>query len=256
LIIATPLSAVGQQYEGIAPDDCLMKVGPRVVIKAVPKPNNTTYPHHTIVDDPLAEISALQLLQHHHDHESSHVITLLDCLEDDAFIYLVLPYLTGGDLFDRVQSAGDGGLDEAQAADYMRQMTMGLLFMKQTANLAHHDISLENVVLSGEGKEVATIVDLGMCIKVPSPLTYEGERESSSSSSSSSDSDGEATSDSTTTTSTSSSAPLPPVRLYPRPCHGKPSLLPPEIVKEEPCDPYAADIWSLGVCLYTMCTGR
>jgi len=30
----------------------------------------------------------------------------------------------------------------------------------------------------------------------------------------------------------------------------------PEVVDEEAFDPYASDIWSLGICLYTLCTGR
>lgn len=34
------------------------------------------------------------------------------------------------------------------------------------------------------------------------------------------------------------------------------SYLAPEVVYEEPHDPFAADVWSLGVCLYTMLTGR
>jgi len=47
-------------------------------------------------------------------------------------------------------------------------------------------------------------------------------------------------------------------RLVPRHCrHGKQSYVSPEMVEEGVVayDPYAADMWSLGICLYVMLTG-
>jgi len=56
------------------------------------------------------------------DDDSSHVIRLVDAMQDDEFIYLVLPYMAGGDLFERVDSTNIKGLSEATAASYLRQM--------------------------------------------------------------------------------------------------------------------------------------
>lgn len=53
----------------------------------------------------------------------------------------VLPYLPGGDVFSHIESLPHGGgLDLAQATSYFRQMCEGLLHMKTTSRLAHHDV--------------------------------------------------------------------------------------------------------------------
>ena len=192
--------------------------GAPVVIKAAPKPNKSV----TCGDNPLHEIAAMQHLSRQQDHP--HIIRLLDCFQDHGFVYAVLPYLSGGDLFAKLEQVeGNKGLTEADAATYMRQMTEGLLFMKQTAGLAHHDVSLENVVLTSKQQGIAQIIDLGMCLRVP--VLNEKSK------------DGQ-------------------VMLFPQSCCGKASYMAPEVVQEEPFDPFAADVWSLGVCLYTMLTGR
>jgi len=38
---------------------------------------------------------------------------------------MILPYLSGGDLFTKVDDAGDSGLPESEAVDYFRQMVYG-----------------------------------------------------------------------------------------------------------------------------------
>jgi len=129
-----------------------------VVIKAIP------------LGGPMNELMALQLLQKHHDsyreEEESHVIHLLDCLMDEDNYYLVLPYLSGGDMFEKVNATNNQGLDPAEAASYFRQMAKGLLFMKQ-CGLAHGDVSLENVALTSNG-DTTKIIDLGGSSQVPS----------------------------------------------------------------------------------------
>ena len=95
------------------------------------------------------------------------------------------------------------------------------MYMKQTAGLAHHDVSLENVMFSDEQQDHVKLIDLGMCLRVPS----------------------------------SGGGPQ-PTHLTPQSCRGKPSYVAPEVVREEACDPFASDVWSLGVCLYAMLMGR
>ena len=192
--------------------------GQSVVIKA--SPQQKSRPPREIIDQPLIEIAAMQHLQQS-QQQHPNVITLLDCMQDDDFVYMVLPYLKGGDLFSRVEA---GPIPEAESLHFFRQMIKGLLFMKETTRMAHHDVSLENVMLTHAGGDEVKIIDLGMCVRVPKVLN-----------------DSEANE---------------PVCLAPEPSRGKPGYVAPEVVREEPCDPFAADIWSLGVCLYIMLTGR
>jgi len=96
-------------------------------------------------------------------------------------------------------------------------MLKGLLFMKQTCRLAHHDVSLENVMLDGEGG--VQIIDMGLSLRV-AEVANGG------------------------------------IYMAQQPRCGKPSYVAPEVVFEEPFDPFTADILSLGVCLYSMLTAR
>lgn len=194
----------------------LVTCGSHVVVKATRQPYRSVI----TVDNPISEVAAMQRLQQFPEHPN--VISLMDCLQDEEFVYLVLPYISGGDLFARVDGAGGVGLEEAEAAYYFKQMAEGLRHMKTTCGLAHHDISLENVMLSPTSTgPVAKIIDLGMCMmspKIPSPGEF--------------------------------------IYLTPMSGCGKASYVAPEVVREEACDPFASDVWSLAVCLYIMLTGR
>lgn len=179
------------------PDDLALTSSglPPVVIKVLPNPDRSRGGH--CVDNPWSEIGAMQYLSQRPHHP--HVIHLVDSMQDDDFVYLVLPYLDGGDLFSKVEQGGDMGLPEAQVKDYLKQMTEGLLFMKQTGRLSHRDVSLENMMLTGEDDHQSVhIIDLGMCLRVPQ-VSEEGDGSSS------------------TTTSEETV-----VHITPQPCRGKP----------------------------------
>jgi serine/threonine protein kinase len=82
----------------------------------------------------------------------------------------------------------------------------------------HRDISLENVLVDGSGG--ARLIDMGMCVGVPTP-SRAGEG---------------------------------PTILSPQPPAGKASYLSPEVARQEAFDPFAADVWSLGVLLHILLT--
>jgi len=213
-----------EEEGGLMNRDCMMVVSPDepVVIKVVPK-----RVAEGAVEDPIHEIAAMQMLTQHSHH--NHVIHLIDCFQDEEYVYLILPFLNGGDLYLRVDGSGSQGLGEEEAIKIFKQMVEGLLFLKRLG-LAHHDVSLENVVTDGK-QGVVKIIDLGMSVSVPS--VRGSSRDSPSSAA----------------TPPPPANGEPPVIITPQPCAGKPAYLSPQLVREEAHDPYASDIWSLGICL-------
>jgi len=127
----------------------------------------------------------------------------------------------------------------------MHQIVQGLCHMKNVGRLAHHDLSLENIGLDGDDQ--IRILDLGMCLKVPQECTEPLDDDD--------DNDGDGVDDQEhhhadgTTSATT-------IYLTPQPSRGKPSLVAPEVVRRDPYDPFAADIWSLSICLVIMLTGH
>lgn len=224
IFVATPIKL--QHHAASAFTACPTPCGPPIAIKVVKR--TRSHP-----DDPLAEIATLRLLLQVQEQQQCYhpnLIRLLDCLEDEDFFYLVYPYISGGDLLSLVKSYGGIGVPEPQVVGHFRQVVEGLLFMKRHARLAHHDISLENILLSDSGDRV-TIIDLGMCLRVPEP---KGRQEVAG----------------------RGGCQPKPVYLTPQPRMGKRHYVSPEVIREIPCDPFAADIWSLGCLLYMMLTGR
>ena len=102
-----------------------------MVIKAVPHPTNACGAY---ADDVFAEIGAMQLLHYHSSepplslsdaHPSHHTVKLLDCFQDSDYIYMVLPYMSGGDLYYKIKAAEGNGLPQDQVASYLRQVVHG-----------------------------------------------------------------------------------------------------------------------------------
>jgi len=210
--------------------DLLTEAGPVVVIKAVPHSGRSRN-----VDDPIREVAALQRLGQYAADAASMVVQMIDCLIDNDFVYLVLPYMSGGDLYSRVEAYQDlGGLPEHEIAKYIRQMAEGLVVMKK-CRLAHRDVSLENTCIirsKDEDNNTTTtsvssswsvrIIDMGMSVEVPFCESCHGR---------------------------SCGAVLLDSSSSPGLCFGKANYLAPEVVQGKAFDPYASDIWSLGICV-------
>ena len=81
-------------------------------------------------------------------------------------------------------------------------------------------------MFSDKEQQHVQIIDLGMAVSIPEP--EEGDDDDM------------------------------PVHITNLRCCGKPGYMSPEVVRaqEKAYDPFAADIWSLGVCLYMMLTGK
>ena len=76
-----------------------------------------------LLEDPVKEVAAMQLLGTSHPH----VLWSLEVLQDGDFLYSVMPFCSGGDLFGVVvqyaeESGGEGGMPEPVARYWFRQI--------------------------------------------------------------------------------------------------------------------------------------
>jgi len=184
------------------------------------------------------------------------VVPLVEAMADSACVYLIFPYSDGGELFEHV-AAHPEGLKEKEARRLFRQITSGLKYL-EGRGLSHGDVSLENVMLS-RGRHgapaVARLIDLEMARKV---AMIEGEGGK--------DSLGVEGGDKTEKAVWAAEGGREGERG--RASHGwrqgqqrklaggKPGYVAPEVVSGFITDFLAADVWSLGICLVILLTGR
>jgi len=150
--------------------------------------------------------------------DPSRVLPILECLEDENWIYTIMPCLEE-EMFNEVEA--HGRFSEFETFLYIEQILDGLEVL-HSLGLAHHDMSLENLMLDAEGKCV--IIDLGMVVKVPLranglPIKISASRD------------------------------------WPGRC-GKMLYLAPEILNPQVSfDPLALDMWAVGVMMFVLRTG-
>lgn len=124
------------------------------------------------MEDPIKEVAALQYTGSYHPN----VLGCLEVLQDDDYLYTVMPYCKGGDLYSNIM-AGQvlSNLDkpirstvrrpnEEKARVWFGQLLQGLYHM-QMKGICHRDLSLENLLLDEYGELV--IADLGLALRVP-----------------------------------------------------------------------------------------
>jgi len=155
---------------------------------------------------------------------ASHVMLPLDVLTDTRQLYLVMPFIPGGELFDVLQDRNSFTQEEARS--YLLQMLEGIEFL-QRAGICHRDLSLENLLTDAEQRVV--VIDFGMCLKIPYLKNNRGgsfdhrERDR--------------------------------CLMTRQGSVGKPYYMSPEIVRNRTFDGYAIDLWALGPILFLMVTG-
>jgi hypothetical protein len=87
-----------------------------------------------LLEDPIKEVAAMQLVGSGHPH----VLGAVDVLQDGDFLYSVMPYCSGGDLFGVVvkhaeESGGEIGMPEPVARYWFRQILWVSSFMSISA---------------------------------------------------------------------------------------------------------------------------
>ncbi|XP_045787449.1 CBL-interacting serine/threonine-protein kinase 1-like [Trifolium pratense] len=88
------------------------------------------------------EISTLKLLKH------PNVVRLYEVLASKTKIYMVLEYVNGGELFDKISSKGK--LTEAHGRKMFQQLIDGVSYC-HNKGVFHRDLKLENVLLDAKG---------------------------------------------------------------------------------------------------------
>ena len=200
-----------------------------------------------LAENPLQEIAAMQYLQRYYSHsnwQDTHLLTPMDILSDTSYLYMILPFCSGGELFSEVEQRHNFSEDESR--HYFKQILVGVSHLQQ-AGVCHRDMSLENCLLHRSSRTLAVIIDFGMCLKIP----YK-------------------------TRTTIQSPPVASLNIpqdlpandivdyrtkercwiVPSGTMGKWYYMSPEIVaNENPFDGYAIDIWACGVMLFLMATG-
>ena len=89
----------------------------------------------------LTEIDVLRKI----DHEN--VIQLYETYETTKYIHLLLPYLEGGELFDKIKSKGL--YRESDARPVMQNFISALEYL-HAKNIVHRDLKPENLLLASK----------------------------------------------------------------------------------------------------------
>lgn len=156
------------------------------------------------------EISIMKMINHHH------VVGVRDVFATSAKIFIVLEFVGGGELFDKI--ANEGKLPEEKARFYFKQLVEGLEHCHNNG-ICHRDLKPENLLLDTDGN--LKISDFGF-----STLNI-GDA----------DGDGDARAELLHTT-----------------C-GTPNYVAPEVLGKDGYDGKKADVWSIGVILYVLLAG-
>jgi len=169
------------------------------------------------IDAIRKECSILEMLQHQNVIRIlAHGVGRKEKSQDHIY-YIFMEAASGGELFDQVIDRGANAMPEATAKGFMVQLLAGVQCC-HLAGVAHRDLKLENVLLTKDG--VVKVIDFGL-----SHVYQKG-------------ADG----------SFDRSMPLTDT------CGSK-SYAAPEVLRGKGYDGFAADVWSLGVCLFAMLSG-
>jgi len=125
------------------------KTGEIVAVKIIEKKQNPEK-----LETVQREIELMKRLNH------KNIVCLKDVVEDeDGKIYMVLEYVSGGELFDEIITRGN--YSESDATHVVRQIIQAVAYLHSN-NIVHRDLKPENLLCSGQNNEIIKVADFGL----------------------------------------------------------------------------------------------
>lgn len=116
------------------------ETGEAVAIKVLAK---STILKNKMVDQIKREISITKMMRH------PNIVRLHEVLSSHTKIYIILEFINGGELFDRIVHKGK--LSEKEAREYFQQLIDAVAYCHEKG-VYHRDLKPENLLLDSEGK--------------------------------------------------------------------------------------------------------
>eukprot|EP00760_Papus_ankaliazontas_P018386 PhM_4_TR17473/c1_g1_i1/m.33060/K08794/CAMK1; calcium/calmodulin-dependent protein kinase I len=125
--------------------------GEEVAIKVISKNNIDTK-----VEALKSEVKILMNIKH------EHIVNMLDVYEDDDFVYVVMQYMRGGELFDKIVKDYPNGYSEQRASQVVRDILRAVHYL-HGVGIIHRDLKPENLLFSDSSENaVIKITDFGL----------------------------------------------------------------------------------------------
>ncbi|KAG0461246.1 hypothetical protein HPP92_021543 [Vanilla planifolia] len=124
------------------------ETGESVAMKVL---DRATIIRHKMADQIKREISIMKLVRH------PHVVLLHEVLASRKKIYIILEFITGGELFDKI--VHHGKLNENDSRKYFQQLIDGVDYC-HNKGVCHRDLKPENLLLDSQGN--LKISDFGL----------------------------------------------------------------------------------------------
>ena len=180
------------------------------------------------------------------------LLEVLELVEDSkANLFLILEYVHGGELFERMK-ANNTGTSEEFARQYFVQLLSGVNYCHEKG-IVHRDLKPENLLLSDSSESaVLKIADFGL-----SAVTFAAESIIDNSFSVTNTNNNDALIDAFSSVNVNGAPVTPNLRRF-KSVVGSPHYTAPEVMDPDPSgyDGTKVDMWSSGIILYTLLTGK
>lgn len=145
------LHEIGQGTFGIVKVGVHKYTNTKVAVKIITKSKLKDNEYELI----RSELDIMKLFHH------PHLVRLLDHFENSEYIYIVMEYLSGGDLINLVTER-EKKLSEAEAAIIVKQIAQGIKYLNNYG-VIHRDIKPENIMLKEKNDlNSLKIIDFGL----------------------------------------------------------------------------------------------